>query len=201
MIIQHAVLCMSPTLVKLGAFLHWGNRGFWCVLYPWAPNSEQRGLKSTDLSTELCNLKIRFFFFKILIKVIMQLNVYVGNYTHIHQQNDTQQNSCRSLNASHKKVPDYQKKGHWKHESHKNLHQLLFFFSPIKTGVSSLGQVFFPPLDQDPSHGWDTFMDPKQNFDGSGGGHKAAEVTRRFLGFCFFFCVKKKGEHFWSWLI
>lgn len=62
------------------------------------------------------------------------------------------------------------------------------FFPPIKTAVSSLGQVFFPPFDQDPSHGWETFMDPKQNLnDGSGGGHKAAEVTR--------FLVSKKREN------
>lgn len=152
----------------------------------------------TDLSTELCNLKIRFFLIKILIKVTMQLNVYVGNYTHIHQQNDTQQNSCRSLNASHKKVPDYQKKGHWKHESHKNTHQLLGFFS-IKTAVSSLGQVFFPPwIKIPPMGGTLSWIRSKTSM-----GVVAIKQPRWLGDFCFpfFFGVKKKGEHFWSWLI
>ena len=132
------------------------------------------------------------FFFKILIKVTMQLNVYVGNYTHIHQQNDTQQNSCRSLNASHKKVPVYKKKA-IENMKRTKIYTSCWFFFPYKNGCFFVGSSFFSPLDQDPSHGWDTFMDPKQNFDGSGG-YKAAEVTRRFL-FSVFFLVSKKREN------
>lgn len=77
-----------------------------------------------------------------------------------------------------KKVPVYKKKT-IEHMNRTKIYTSCWVFFPYKNRrffVGSLG-FFFPPEDlSDPSHGWIQFMDPKQNFDGSGG-YKAAEVT------------------------
>ena len=184
---------LTPTLVKLGAFLHWGNRGFWCVLYPWAPNSEQRGLKSDWFINRIMQPKDSFFFQnpdqgnhatkRLRWKII---HIFTNRMIHNKIRAEAWTPLTKRSRITKKKAIE--------NMNRTKIYTSCWFFFPYKNRRFFVGSSFFSPLDQDPSHGWDTFMDPKQNFDGSGG-YKAAEVTRRFLFSVFFLC-QKKGRTF-----